>query len=419
MRSASPGGFTDRLTLSEDLAVSRHERRRQDGPEMQTPKKPPPTTAKTTLKPPPTTPHKPRQRQKQKHLKLPYRIPTVEDASSSGESDVDHLDESVSESSSPVEERKAARLKIPSPLVSDNMCSQKKSSIFVRRGGAQKPVHLDSGYNSYASGVSSGRRTSFNDRVHVRIFTNPDKDTHHDPERRARSRPVTAPGEASRTSAWATVDSPSFGCFRDDRTYSSKTRPVEDVDVSRHPERLRRQMYEGGISSLAQEYLQRPSSVSRNRHPASDIHHGGYSELAQEYLSPSASRRQPSEQGRDFVNTPTTGTHNWKAEDSMPRASSTWQRYWTHHMPSTAHDFPPSASDYYSQPSHRTGAASYASQMHREPKLPETGFVIGLVDDESDGRAGQTVSPASTKVHTGTNSSSLKPGVLPGAVAAA
>ncbi|KAH6682163.1 hypothetical protein F5X68DRAFT_277301 [Plectosphaerella plurivora] len=390
MRSASPGGFTDRLPPAEDRPVSRQERRRQERGKTQKP------APKIALKPPPVTP----QRQKQKTRKASYKVPTVEDASSSSEveSEEESSDESDDEPA-PVKPRKPCR-KIPSPLVSDT--KEKTQAIFHREPAQDvrpRPPRPDSGY---ASGVSSGRRTSFNARVDVRTFATPDEDTRQDTRRN--SRPSTAPDSSQSYNSWGTPSTPAFNAFS--QAYPRTAAP----ETPRDSERLRRQMYEGGVSSLAQEYLRKSSPPPS---PTSDLHRSGYSDLAQEYLSPTPSRQHRPEKGHAFSSS--RGT-----QGSTP----TWSQSWTHHRPSTAPSFQSSASDFYPQSRRHTAvnAPSYTSQtLHSKipkiPKLPKTGFVTELADDESI--SGGPISAASTKVHTGNDSSPLKPGVVPGAVRAA
>jgi hypothetical protein len=390
MRSASPGGFTDRLpaVTVEDRPVSRQERRRKDRAETLKP------VVKATLKPPPTTP----QRRKQKSSKPSYKCPTVEDASSSSDSDSEEgsSDESDGEPA-PVKTKKSCRNKIPSPLVSD---TKRKTQPTFHQEQPQKPEQKpprpdSSGYNSYASGASSARRTSFNDHVDVRTFTTTAADTRRDTRRN--SRPSTAPDSSQSNNTWSTPNTSSFGSFP--YTHSNAGRP----NLSTDSERMRRQMYKGGVSSLAQEYLRKPSPPPS---PTSDFHRGGYSDLAQEYLSPSPSRQHHTEKRHSFGS-------SGGAQDSK----QSWTRTWTH-RPSTAPSYQSTASGYHAQRSHHTAGTipSYTSQPPR-PKLPEIGFVIELADDESI--TGRSVSPASTKVHTGNDSSPLKPSVVPGAVAAA
>lgn len=218
----------------------------------------------------------------------------------------------------------------------------------------------DSGYNSSSASGTSYKGTSCNDRVGVRTFDNgePQQDgkyDHHeeclrDPNQASSSHrsPLISPrGQQERQGANAAKG-------RDNFHYSG-TFFTPDPDG----ERFRRQLYEGGVSSLAQEYLGSNNSPSP-RHPpppsppppVEQIRMGGYSELAQEYLNPSASRRRRQQAKGN--------NHSALANDSHSRRRSHYTNHW---QPQYASSFQPSA---------------------RLPKLPPKGFVEELPDSDSD-----------------------------------
>ncbi|KAL2756895.1 hypothetical protein ACRALDRAFT_1069602 [Sodiomyces alcalophilus JCM 7366] len=181
-------------------------------------------------------------------------------------------------------------------------------------GGSRVTVNTaatkDSGYNSSNVSGTSNKQTSFNDRVGVRTFDSgePRQDNRygHNEEflgdhKQAsyHTSPLFTPG---RQRDCRGTNAPKG---RDSSHDNSSTTTPFDLDG----DRFRRQLYEGGVSSLAQEYLcsnihspsppHAPHPAPPPPPPAEQIRMGGYSELAQEYLNPTASRRRRRERAKN------------------------------------------------------------------------------------------------------------------------
>ncbi|ROT39841.1 hypothetical protein SODALDRAFT_323162 [Sodiomyces alkalinus F11] len=254
-----------------------------------------------------------------------YKTPTVESASNPSE-DSDEVGKKNN--------KKPKEMAVPGPLnaarSSDLLPPQpsKKPTVKPNPSVAFTPArtrdgsHItantkDSGYNSSNVSGMSNKVTSCDDRAGVQPFGDDeqlqqqnDKYRHHEEHSNGstkeeassyHSSPLVSPN-GQRDRRETSAPKRRSGSHR-----GGPTAAPFDLDGGR----FRRQLYEGGVSSLAQEYLgssrrpPRPSPPSLSSPPpAEQIRMGGYSELAQEYLNPSASRRR--RRGRaKFNNSPT------------------------------------------------------------------------------------------------------------------
>lgn len=433
--SASPRGFTDRRPLAvNDQArpASRQERRRQQRHATRPVEHTVQASANPAIsyKPSPLTPHR-------RPVHTHYRRPTVEDASNVSDAVLqgDGNDSgSDLDASSPIKPRKVTstrHLQIPSPLVDQSKQGSKKhaSGSYAREApgdlswGPRRPIVRDS--DSPAAGISSSRPISFNERLHGRTSDIRDElgRHHHD----------QAPGSDKLSSAKnAHFDDGHGRSFLSDgpsRSWSSSNKrdaaqgPEHNFNHDLNPDHLRRQMYEAGVSPLAQQYLPKSStSAPINPRHADHLHVGGYSDLAQEYLNPSAFRKRQEErahaqpEARDHSG----GAQNrpWRSdpfahetyrsdrrhsheETSHLKVDDPWKKYaeQTPHFdasslnspqrrrPSSAHaSGSRSATGNNSHSQSHTGWGGAVSNVTwgscREPKLPETGCVVGEVLDD-------------------------------------
>lgn len=255
-----------------------------------------------------------------KRLSTRYKRPTVEDApNSSYDGTVDGYeanssDGDMSPSSLALVKERGTRNRHNSGLASPLVDSPGQASpprpvpAFPDCTSQAQPETKarDGGMGSSAS----SRRTSFNERVDVRTFSGHDSGhQHHDESlkqgrKASRLQPQTATANYQDSPPYSdcAVQLPESGnsaSYREDPQHHAlpprTTASDFDLDRTRHsPERLRRQMYEGGVSDLAQQYLGKSTASSiRPAYSASnDLPTGAYADPVQECLDPVAFRRR-------------------------------------------------------------------------------------------------------------------------------